>query len=134
MTLKTLIIFLLLFIQNAIADVYYCGDIASTGFNYKDGRYRGTAFEEQKFKININSSINTITLKRGDITEHYDCKTPNPIKFNELSCNSIYYMFNINTKTGNYVRATGYGHVFNTDDPKLKDSIKIQYGTCDKFD
>ncbi len=120
---------LYIFPHHAIAQVYYCGDNDATGFNFdkKANEYIRTRHKSEKFKIQVDLSNKSITMKQDGSSRLYNCIdafAANKI----LSCQSNTHLFNFNPNNGRYVSAAGFGYVYHDGD-----SISISYGTCDEF-
>ena len=128
-----LIFICLLFISphHAIAQVYYCADDNSTGFNFdeKVKKYFNANFPTSHFKIKLDSSYKSIIMKRINESGDFTCKTFFPkLRPELLFCQKDFEIFNFNTINGRYVYSVASGYIEGDGD-----SILISYGTCDEF-
>ncbi len=78
--------------------------------------------------MKIDRANNRVELAGSAVlSDIYQCATFYA-KIASLACSKNFHMFNLNTETGRYVLAAGYGYV-NGD----SDTVSISLGTCDKF-
>ena len=123
-----LISILLLPLSVNAADVYYCSEDGSTGFN-PIKNYEQVNFNEQKFKVMIDFENETIVST--DILFLEDIRTK--CFFEDSISNAIYCISEVGTvlsvnKTNlRFFRSS----IYNDNAPT--DSIVVSYGSCQKF-
>ncbi len=108
-------------------EAFVCSEQQTAGFHSnKQGGYANTTFN------NLGSTIvkenNIITVKRGNETTTYECRTPWKIKTNLLECTEQFYIFAFDTELLRYSRAEVFGYVANS-----TDSLSISYGDCQRL-
>ena len=119
------------------AEVYYCAETDSNGFNYDEKlkEYSRSRFRTNQFKMKLDRASNRIELAVDSKHEvlrkqKYACIIPYPQIPDILSCHELdgSYFFNFNIDNGRFARIIGSGYVFSDGD-----SLAVAYGKCDKF-
>jgi hypothetical protein len=132
---QIILILLLTFTINPVygedeGEIYYCSSSDTNGFSYnkESDSYKRAGFGIVRFKLKIDTDHKSIKVA-GDkaLNGIFPCTKPFS-KRPAISCADNFNMYNINTETGRFVWAAGYGHVVVD-----KDSITISIGKCDKF-
>ena len=135
------IVVLGLFIFNsAYAEVYYCNDVAITGFNSKKNSYEtyiedSVYFKPERFTAHINFEklqfgtkelAGFLRIKRDDGTTLFAATCELSFGKVHMGCvsNNKADLFSIRVENLEYVRSSNYGG---------GDSIYIAYGKCEKF-
>ena len=112
-------------------EIYYCAGTGSTGFYFNpiEKKYNPAKFKTHRFKIKLNRAPKEIKIKGHEVSTLngiYACGTA--FLLSQFICNNVMYQFNFNELNGRFVLLMGFGYAFGD-----KDTISIEYGTCDKF-
>ena len=124
-----ILILVVFFNTQLLAEVYYCVDKDNTGFKFRDGKYNDTKYILEKFKAQIDFDKGIFESKDLNMGFEVSCMNRISDKFS-MTCASPYgEIFTIEgNKTSmdsfKYVRAATYGR---------GDSILVAYGNCEKF-
>ena len=131
--MKTLLIlFVLLFSSSVFAEVYFCSEKYSIGFDKSDNM-KSQEFKLRNFTININFKQNTISTDEAqdDIYLGFDEFIPSEcVMFgsSEIYCiNSLGVAFSFNEK----IKKFNYASILKDDENE--DDEWISSGTCSKF-
>ena len=119
--------------------VYYCSDTAWLGFAWKDGRYVTQTFSKRRFKVDLypnDGNDNARVFNDGYVViedqsgkSHKNCTKDEHVWF---CTDELGDSFNLNSDTGEYTRASTYGHLFQ-EDLIGADSLAVGYCTCSTF-
>ena len=110
------------------ADVYYCSEEGSTGFNPKQN-YKQVNFNDSRFKIMIDFENETIVSDDILFLKNLRTKCFFEDSFsNALYCiNEVGAVLSVNKTNLKFFRSTIYN------DNKPTESIVVSYGSCQKF-
>ena len=112
-------------------DILYCIEEDSNGFHPNEknnNKYARSGFVTGKFTLKLSIDNSQIIInKSGEGASTYKCSIPYRISPDSLSCTQNFDHFSFNKTTGNFVRASIYGHA------QGKDSVFVIIGHCSKF-
>ena len=124
-----ILILVIFFNTQLLAEVYYCIDKGNSGFKFNNGKYDNQNYLLKKFKAKIDFDQGIFESKDLKMDFEVNCMSRISDKYS-MSCASPYgEIFTIEgDKTSmdifNYVRAQTYGR---------GDSILVAHGNCEKF-
>jgi hypothetical protein len=113
--------------SHAAADIWACQDVASTGFEWKNGRWVETSYAPQRLLIRIDGEHSQIS-RVGGATFSMSCATysGDSVRCNDDTGGTVY----LNTLTGQGGKSELLGSVGGS---SYRDSVTVTVFQCQKF-